>query len=142
MLPEEVAKDFLRPILSRKPVVSEHVLDASKVLKEKAIAPDIVLKGRMLLFVKSRIDDGLRALAELSKNSIAAMLVTTGVNRFIVVSSKGEVMAAYLRIGDTEYLGLEALTMASQSLGERPLIQIFSLPEELGKVFVENDKTE
>lgn len=135
--PERIVRRCGRPILSREPVISDLIDSASKVLRERVRTAEIVLKGRMVLFVRARVEDGLRALAALSAGNATAMLATAGDNRLVVVSSEGRVTAAYLKLEGDEYMGLEALSKASQGLGDHALIQIFSLPEEMARILIE-----
>lgn len=129
--PEKIIRNNRWSILSKELSVSDEVDSSSEVLKESVRAADIVLKGRMALFVKARIEDGLKALATLSANSAVAMLATVGEGRLVVVSRKGEVTAAYLKFAEDEFLGSEALNEAMHRFSNHAIIQIFSLPEEL-----------
>ncbi len=134
--PERIIRKGGRPILAGAPIISDLVDSISKMLKERVKTSEIVLKGRMMLFVRAKVEEGLRALAKLSENNAAAMLATAEDGRLVVISSDSKVTAAYLKLGKDEYLGLEALSRASQKLGDRALIQIFSLPEELARTLV------
>ncbi|GEM_PF-6332219 len=131
--PERIIREYGKPILTGTPIISDLINEVSKVLRERVRTSEIILKGRMMLFVRAKVEDGLRALAKLSENNATAMLATVEDNRLVVISSNSKVTAAYLKLGKDEYLGLEALSKASQGLGDNTLIQIFSLPEELAK---------
>ena len=129
--PEGINRRFRRVILADAPTVSERIHEKSLLLKERVSPSEIMLKGRMTLFARASIEDGLRALATLSVTKPSALLVPLDHGKFVAISSKGIIMAAYLRIRETEYLGVEALRVMRQVFEDRALIQIFALPEGL-----------
>lgn len=136
--PDRIIRKHRRPILSRKPIISNRIGSTSKYLKERVSPAEIILKGRMVLLMRAKVEDGLRALAELSLTNATAMLATADDDRLVVVSKDGSIIAAYLRLGEAEYLGLKALDKASQVIGDYALmIQIFSLPEEIVHTVIE-----
>lgn len=135
--PERIIRKYRRPILSRKPIISNRIDSTSNNLKEKVRPAEIILKGRMVMLMRAKVEDGLRALAELSLTNATAMLATADDDRLVVISKDGSIMAAYLRLGEAEYLGLKALNKASQAIGNHALIQIFSLPEEIAHTVIE-----
>ncbi len=136
--PDRVIRKHRRPILVRELTVSDRIDGTSRLLRESVSAAEIVLKGRMMLFVKAEIDRGLRALAELSAVGTSAMIAASGDSRLVIVSSRGRVTAAYLKLDGEEYLGQKALDKASHRLGEYVLIQIYALPDEIARIFSES----
>ncbi len=138
LTPDKIIREFRRPILLREPLVSDRIDTISELFRRRVRSAEIILKGRMMIFVKARVEEGLKALTELSTNNVTAMLATVNDTKLVVASRKGKVMAAYLRLDGNEYIGLKALSKATQELKDPVLIQIYSLPEEIGSIF--NDK--